>query len=485
MNENNKTLLLATGRDDIDKVIAEKLAPELGYNIVGNIGYKNKLVIKAKELSPDLIIISKALSGTDTTVLESILSIKSECSNTRIIFLAGEVDLKDKERTHELATLVMAGVYDILTEKSIGLGLLKSLIMNPREREQVQYLLKYESSKANIVYEDEIVEIKEEEEAKDVVVDGYPNLYIVSSIKPGTGKSFVSTNLATALAKYGEPKSDGKQPKIAIIEADLQNLSVGTILQIENDDKNLKTVMDAIDSIFVNGCLIDNEVKIREVNNFIKSSFIPYKNVKNLHALVGSQLSMSDVEDIKPIYYKYLIDTIVDDYDVIIMDTNSSLAHITTYPLLRMCNVAFYIIDLDFNNIRNNLRYQEELNKYEVLNKVRYVLNQDITQENRKLTGGKNLIESLSFNSEEVESLKFTLIAKIPELPKEVFLNRLFSGTPVVLDDYDYTLKTRIELSKIANFIWKIDNMEFLEKEFETYKTKINATQKKKGFFSK
>lgn len=483
----NMTLLLATGIDNIDNVIAKKLAPELGYEVLGSIGYRNQLATKTKELSPDLLIISKALSGTDTTVLEAILTTKRECPNTRIIFLAGEIDIKNKERTHELATLVMAGIYDILTEKSIELGSLKSLITTPRDREQVQYLLKYETAKANIVYEDEIVEMKEEEESEDIVVNGYTKLYIVSSIKPGTGKSFVSTNLATAIAKYGRVKEDGKQPKVAIIEADLQNLSVGTILQIEDNEKNLKTVMDAIASIFdSNGCLIDNVIKIREVNNFIKSSFKPYKNLKNLSALVGSQLSMSDVENIKPVYYKYLIDTIVDDYDIIIMDTNSSLAHITTYPLLRMCNTAFYIIDLDFNNIRNNVRYQKELDKYEVLSKVRYVLNQDITQENRKLTGGKELVESLDFNSDEVENIGFTLVSKIPELPKEVFLNRLFNGTPVILDDNDYTLKVRIELSKIADFIWGVDNMDYLNKEFEEYKEKSNnGGQKKKGFFNR
>ena len=57
---------------------------------------------------------------------------------------------------------------------------------------------------------------------------------MISSIKPGCGKSFVSTNVATAIAKFGD-KKDGRQPRVCILEADLQTLSVGTLLSLEDD----------------------------------------------------------------------------------------------------------------------------------------------------------------------------------------------------------------------------------------------------------
>ena len=129
------------------------------------------------------------------------------------------MDSNDKEKMLELGTLVTAGIFDIHHEKSITKTILLDLIQNPKSRESVQYFLKY--MKANQINEDEIVEFQEEvEDGGDVEVDGYKNVILVSSIKPGTGKSFVSTNLATDIARFGIKKKDGSRPKVAIIEGD-------------------------------------------------------------------------------------------------------------------------------------------------------------------------------------------------------------------------------------------------------------------------
>lgn len=480
-----KKLLLATGQEQVDRVISEKIAPELGYKVVGQIGFKKELTEATSNLHPDLVIVSKNLTGKDVSVLEAILETKRVCPNVRIIFLAGAIDERNKDRMNELATLVMAGVYDILHEKVITKTLLKDLIEHPRQREQVQYLLKY--VKTNIIFEDELIEVEEEQAVEDIEEDGYANVFIVSSIKPGTGKSFISTNIATDIAKYGKKKADGSSPKVAIIEADLQNLSVGTLLQIEEDEKkNLKTVMDRIATIIdKEGNLIDDPVKIKMVDDFILSSFKQYYSAKNLYALVGSQFTMSEVEDFKPEYYIYLVEKILTEFDVIVIDTNSSLAHVTTYPLLRLCNTAFYVIDLDFNNIRNNAKYRKTLKEIDVFDKVKYVLNQDINKEDRLLMG-REMVEDLTFGVNQIKDSGFDVVARIPELPKEIFLNRLYAGKPIVLDDSDYTLRARIELSKVANMIWDIENLNWLENEFQKFKDKkLGHETKRKGFFSK
>lgn len=474
-----RKLLLATGTEQIDKIIAEKIAPELEYQVIGRINYKKDLFNISERNKPDLIIISKNLTGRDIPILECMLNIKHEFPDIRIIYLAGEIDEKNKEKMNELATLVMSGIYDILNGKKITREYLKNLILHPKTREDVSYLLKYVES--NVIYENEVVEIEEEEEeVEDIQENGFKNVYVVSSIKPGSGKSFISTNLAAAIANFGVKKADGTPPKVAIIEADLQNLSIGTILQIEDNEKNLKTVMQKISTIIDEDReLIDDEVKIKLVNQFIKSSFKQYSNIKNLYALVGSQLTMDEVENIRPEYYEYLITVISEEYDVIIIDTNSSLAHITTYPLLRMCNTAFYVIDLDFNNIRNNSKYKGILKELDVIDKVKYVLNQDIDEINRAITG-REMVEELEFGVNAIQDAGFEIIARIPEIPKEIFLNRLFEGTPIVLDETNFTLKARIELSKIANLIWDIENIDWLEEEYDKFKEK--ALKKKKFF---
>lgn len=482
-----KTILLATGQKKLDEIIINKVIPKTEYNYIGSLNYKKELMNLVKSNNvPDLLIVSKLLSGTDYTMLECLLTIKREIPSIRIIYLAGEVSSDNKDKFNELATLVLTGIYDIVHEKNITVQLLTYLINNPKDREQVQYLLKY--MKTNVIYEDEVVDIEEEEEVEDVEEFGYKKVYLVSSIKPGTGKSFVSTNLATAIAKYGVKNSDGKPPKVALIEADLQNLSVGTLLQIEDDEHNLKTVMKQIATIITDdGKLIDDVVKIEAVNAYIKKTFKQFYHVKNLYALVGSQLSMEEVEDIKPFHYVYLIDAILDEFDVIIIDSNSSLAHITTYPLLRMCNTAYYVLNLDFNNVRNNSRYQETLQNLNILDKVKYILNEDIDKDYRKLIG-RDLLEDVIFKAEEIEASGFDTVARIPEIPKEIFLNRLYEGTPVILDNTEYTLKARIEISKIANEVWGVDNLDWLNNEYEKYKERVfnNPSQpKKRGLFKR
>lgn len=464
-------ILLATGHESIDNA-TRKLQD---YEFVGSIEYKKDLLEACSYYKPDIVLVSDFLTGKES-LLEEMVMVRQNHPQIRIVYVTKTLDMKNKERVNQLGMLVLSGIYDILTESKLSIQLIKNLLDNPRKKENVDYLLRnIRSTQADDV--DEIqIETPDEEEVYDVEKYGYKNVYLVSSIKPGTGKSFASTNLATTIAKYGK-KKDGKAPKVGLIEADLQNLSVGTLLQIEDDKHNLKTVMEKIATIMTSdGRLIEDASKIEEVNRYIKSCFKSYYHCKNLEALVGSQLTMEEIEDIKPYHYIYLIEAIVDEYDVIIIDTNSSLAHVTTYPLLRLSNTAYYIINLDFNNVRNNARYKETLRDLEVLDRVKYILNEDI--EDNGLSND-NEGEKLIFTSEHLSQSGFDVDVKIPLLPKNIFLNRLYEGTPVVLDNKPNTLKARLEFAKMANQIWEMENLPFLEQEYNS----IDKKKEKKGRF--
>ncbi|HCL4480271.1 TPA: AAA family ATPase [Clostridium botulinum] len=470
-----KTVLLATGQANVDEVVSKFE----NYKVIHQINYKKELEEACQYFNPDIVLVSEGLTGQEVVLIEAMIRIKQKNPDIRIIYLPGNVDLKEQEKVNKLGMLVMAGITDIYHEQKITVQVLKNLFDEPKTNEQMQYLLKY-LKENTLVNKNEIVEIEmQEEEVQDIEENGYKNVFIVSSIKPGTGKSFVSTNLATAIAKYGKKRPDGKPPRVALIEADLQNLSVGTLLQIEDDKLNLRTVMQKISTIISSdGELIADQEKMEEVNHFIKSCFKPYYHVKNLEALVGSQLTMEEIENVQSFHYIYLIESILNDYDVIVIDSNSSLAHVTTYPLLRMAKTAYYIINLDFNNVRNNARYQETLQNIGVFDKVKYILNEDIV-ENKEDKEPEQLI----FNAEHLNESGFNLEARIPMLPKTVFLNRLYEGTPVVLDDREYTLKTRLEIETVANQIWGMENLENLQKEYDKYIE--NNIPKKRSFFGK
>lgn len=479
-------ILLATGQTQLNTIIETNIIPVVDGNLVGTVDCKSDLLPQAQILKPNIIIISKTLSGTDKTILETILELHKMIPSIRIIFLAGNVDTNNKEKMLELGSLVASGIYDIHHEKSITKTVLIDLIQNPKQRDDVVYLLKY--MKANQINEDEIVEFEEDiDDGGDVEKYGYKNVILVSSIKPGTGKSFVSTNLATDIARFGIKKKDGTRPKVALIEGDLQNLSLGTLLGFEDDDKyNLKTVMDKIATVFTpDGHLIDNPMEIKKVNDFIIKSFKSFYQVSNLFALVGSQLRLDELDAIKAEYYAYLIEVVKDYFDVVVIDTNSSLVHVSTLPLLQLCSKAYYVINLDFNNIRNNKRYQKTLQDIGVFDKVKYIINEDIDSEYRKLIG-QELLEDIQYDCNAIIDSGFNIVSKIPEIPKEIFLNRLYEATPIILDETEYTLKARIEISKVAKEIWDIDNYEWLDKEFYRYQEKINGiVKKRRGLFGK
>lgn len=464
-----KKVLVATGIPDYDNGI-KRID---GYEYISvNIGFKSELLEACVNYKPDIIIISEKLSG-DELLSGIAIIIKQKLPNIRIIYLAGAVDISNINRVSKLGAMVLAGIYDIITEKKVTKGLIRHILEVPKTESEVEYLLRYfvekkKDAEVNMIYEEEV----EDDEIVDE--DFYKNVFMVSSIKPGTGKSFVSTNIATCLAKYGK-KIDGRAPKIAIIEADLQTLSVGTLLAIEDDKHNLKTVMDKIATVVTpEGDLSEDIVKINGVNEYIVSAFKPYSKCKNLYALVGSQLSMEEIEGVSPIYYSYLIDIASQKFDYVIIDSNSSLLHVTTFPLLSMVNKAYYILNLDFNNARNNMRYRHTLKNIGVYEKVRYVLNEDFTD-------NPDNIEKLQFDS-AVLSDSFELEAKIPVIHKSIFMNRLWQGTPIILDDTQYTLKARYEISKISNQIHEIENLEWLEKEC----LKLgNQQPKKRGLFGR
>lgn len=459
-------VLLASGMPGLDEAIS-KIE---GYNFIGaTVSYKKDIIEAYINFKPDVIIVTERLSGQE--ILSGILiNLKQKYPAVRIIYLAGEINMSDVNRVTKLGAMVMAGIYDIIAERIINKSIIEYGLKNPKTFSEVEYLLRYfvdrkKDSEASFEYREEVEEVIES-------TNSYNNVYMISSIKPGCGKSFISTNVATAIAKFGE-KKDGRPPRVALVEADLQTLSLGTLLSIEDDKHNLKTVMNKISTVVdEKGNVVDDELRKNEVNEYIISSFKPYLKCKNLYALVGSQLTMEEIEGVSPYYYAYLINVISKHFDIVIIDSNSSLYHVTTYPLLTMVKNCYYVLNLDFNNIRNNQRYRGSLKELDVYDKVKYVLNEDLTD----YTNGP---EKLEFGADLLEET-FELEARIPALDKVVFMNRVWQGTPCVLDESDYTLKARYELCKIANQIYPLDNLNWLEREL----SKTTASKDKKTWFS-
>ena len=442
-------------------------------NVIAIANDSNAVYDKIEETHPQIVIISDWLSGEDS-VTELLLDLKRQYNYIRFIYLAGQLDPRNQERIDELGRLVLSGIYDICISKNVNLEVIDNLIKNPKQEAAVSFLAKIILNSANpseFVKDDEV--LTGLSDAGKMIKGTMDNVYVFTSIKPGTGKSFLSVNTACAIAAYGKTKDDGEKPKVALIEADLQTLSIGTILDIKEDKKkNMKSAMEAISTIFDKGNMIGDDNSVMLVNKVIRECMQPYGKIENLHVLTGSTLTPEEIDSLKitPEYYIYLLDIIRKEYDVVIIDTNSSMFHITTYPILQKAYRCYYILNLDINNIRNNLRYYGTLKKLGLVEKIRWILNENIENKKNTKENGTN-IEKLEFTADEFEEQYFKLSVKVPSVPKTVFLNRLYNGTPVVLDkNIEYTKEVKLALMELANQVWDVS--EALEVEKHVKKNK-------------
>ena len=437
---------------------------------------KNELEQLIERVNPQIVILTDKISGEES-IIKLMIRLKNKFHYVRFIYLAGSMDPKDKARVDALGMLVLVGIYDIVISQKINIDLVMDIIKYPKQEQAVAYLTghlldaKHEITNA-------FSGLEYEEFSDNEVETSFPNVFTVASVKPGTGKSFLSVNLACAIAKYGVDK-----PKVALIEADMQTLSVGTLLSIDEKKGNLKTAMESVATLFNNNTLTDDMEKRRRTNKIIKNSMVTYKGLTNLDVLVGSSITPEEVDSLKiiPQYFTYIIEVLKEEYDYVIVDTNSSIFHVSSFPILQKAKACFYILNLDFNNVRNNVRYSAMLKELGIFQKVHYVLNENIENTKEFYNQGVN-IEELNFTAEDIQDKYFKLEAKIPMLPKTVFLNRLYDGTPVVLDSdkIEATQKTKLEILKIANGICPIESE--IEKLTQIIKKREEGAG---GFFSR
>ena len=466
--EREYKILVATGIEALDLSVAELKQ----CNVLGRCQNKETLREEIRKLQPHLVLLSDLLPG-DGSIPELLIQLKREHHYVRFIYLAGQIDLRNQDRIDELGRLVLSGIYDIYISEDINLEAIEKLIQYPTKEETVSYLAQniLNNASANEFVKEDFL-LQELPFAKNADDTSFDNLYVFTSIKPGTGKSFLSVNMACGIAAYGRTKIDGTKPKVALVEADLQTLSIGTILNIEEDKrKNMKAAMEAISTVFDKGNLIADADSAAIVKRILLNCMIPYKEYDNLHVLTGSTLTPEEISSLRitPEYYIYLLEILQEEYDIVIVDTNSSMFHVTTYPILQKAANCFYILNLDINNIRNNLRYYGTLKKLGLLPKIRWVMNENIENTKEFKEHGVEE-EKLEFTAMDFETRYFKLSAKIPVIAKSVFLNRNLNGTPLVLDDkIVYTQNAKNALLDLAAQIWPIDKPE--------------PAKEKKGFF--
>lgn len=468
MDEQKKyTILSASGMPVIDS----DLQRFNDIDLVGTCRLKSdiEIILQQMQILPECVVISDMLNG-DEELIELILKIHREYPAMRVIYLAGTLDTKDLARTDQLGMLVINGIYDIVVGK-VTPTLIRDIIAYPKAEESVAYLKTHLLSKKAEIQNAAAGFEYEGFGTQEKALEHKNNMFLVWSSKPGSGKSFISANLAAAVARYGLDR-----PKVALIDGDMQNLSIGNILGIKPDpERNLKIAMQSVQDLLDGKC--DTEERIRRAEKKVRSCFVRYKGLTNLDVLAGSGLSPREAYglNLEGRHYQKLISIIENLYDYIIVDLNSSIFSPSTYTLMEMCKEVYCVINLDYNNILNSARYKDSLKAFNIDDKIHYVLNQDFTNDGSGAFGTDK--EELNMTGDNIEEKIVHLDARIPNIEPSIFFNRQLDGKPIILYKKQYTEKVRLAILKLAERICPIDPSIINDLQ-------RSVNNQRKGFFS-
>ena len=173
--------------------------------------------------------------------------------------------------------------------------------------------------------------------------------------------------------------------------------------------------------------------------------------------------------------FVYLLENFLDDYDIVLIDVNSSAEYGALFPLFSMSRNMYFVMDMDYNCFMNNKRQQTYLNSIGNPLKFKYILNKFIDDPESKMAFNVNRME---------EDLDYSFEAKVPKIDDIQFLNSICTNTPIITDTTKETLLIRYEILKIATQLWPIKNFDKIEAKMNELLTpvEIEEESKKEGF---
>ena len=451
------------------KGLAEAVAKK-GYNVVASVRSTDELqrLFGSTEAVGDLLLVTEKMEirGSLIYILQDI---HSHFPEVRIIFLATG-DLTNTFTVNQLNTLANNGIYDLFYGGKIDINKIQELIENPKAKIDCSeifnaYRRMSNDTAATPVLKD--VNGVEDETVKD-------NVIAVTSVKPGTGKSFVAANLAVTLARYGKAQGGGA-PRILLLEGDLQTLSITTLFGMKDEEHNLKTALAKIDRFFQNNSVDQWYNDAVEEKSFIRRCCLR-TDVENLYVLEGHNFDFNDISECDGASYYYLTQYLASEFDEVVIDCNSSLQHPTTDPILQLSKKLYFVYTTDFNNIKLNVRFKDELMKLGLSDKIRYVLN-------KELVGQQKENFSFEYSDEEIIGDKLRIDFTIPNVDMAVIFNSTYRHAMITTDTSEKTLAIRVKFLQLANDVMQMGNVDDIVSQVENmrkkYRKEANIKSKK------
>lgn len=459
INANRKSVLLATGQDSIDTIIESSPVFKSDLYVLDKLHRRELICEKCEELNPEILLVGDNIGGK-APLIKILMRVVATCPTVRIIFLCGKVNPGDDVMQANLGLLASVGVFDIIADSEISISKLQHVINNPQGEDDVKHFIeKIKDSSGKKTSSEIVITIPEEVETEDTI-RLYENLYAFVSPHGSVGKSTILQNLAITLDKHAMPNINNKKPKIAIIDLDFQGFSTSRFFDTINKDKNIYTAIDnAAKLIDELGNMRElSKVEQSEINEKIHSSFVQTKKYKNIYVLGGDDkvYSKGDKNRLNSFLLTYIIESIISDFDIILVDANTDIECSVIFPLYQMARTIFNVMDVStqcFNLNKRYLTYLEDVSVYNPINN-KFILNKTF-----------DLTESYLSLKDIKSALKIDFDYIFPKIPDQMMFNLSCKNESLIEPDEPELNLAKAEFYEMANDIITLKNFDELNEK--------------------
>ena len=460
VNSDRKRIILASGQDEIDEIIEQSDMFSDTYITIAKVQNRNLLYEYCENDTPDILLVGDNVGG-NSSLTELLLRLHSSFPEMRNIYRCGEVDPKDNVKKMMLGSLASAGIYDLITKNDISIVLLKNILDVPYEEKDIKEWLEYMKDSAVKKKNNITIFVPDVVETDDSVTI-YPNLFTFTSAKGGVGKSFIVEQVAVAIATCGVQRLNGAKPRVGIIDLDFQGFGTSKFFNILNDKENIfqaieyaKKVVDDLGENMNPGIEIE-----REVNEIIHKSFKASPKYSNIRVLGGTDrlYHHGDKDILNKYILTYIVETVIDDFDVLIIDGNTDMDAKTIYPLYSLSNYTYYILDMDWNTFHNNKRFRMYLEEEELFipTQSKFILNRAIADDDL-FVGIKDVEAGLDIGFSNI----------IPFIKPGTLFNLASKSEDVIQAQDDTLTEAKYYFLKLANDLYPIINFDVISAQFE------------------
>lgn len=310
-------ILLATG----DDILASVLAERKDWELVGLALFADDVLEQIKLLGPNLVILADELDPH----LRTSRRIRLEYPDLRIIYI-----ITDDSNSSLSDNLLKMGIYDILPGVFKKRDLFE-LIANPRSWQDT---VAAEQLLDQLVEEPVAKQVSEERAAvqTDSRLVYKQKILVFWNPKPGTGKTFLASGIALALAQQGL--------KVGFLDGDLNNLCAPYWLGVENKQFPLHKAIRS-----------GEESPLLALGQ-------PHNRWPNLVIYSGTIYCRPEsYSQFEPEQFRSFINRMKSCFDVIIIDTASDIKLVSTYIALQEASEVIVPVNQDYCQLLALKRY--------------------------------------------------------------------------------------------------------------------------------